>query len=341
MILLNSDYSTIESQMTYIRKYLSQHLDDSEIFDAMELHRALEASIGITNKEKYAFPAKLDEIYKWEKLRSISNLENRFQEESPFHKRFLTTAYSTLMPLQKELERTTPYIHGENYSIINKEEDLLNSFFEEENIILKDIFNDMIRQEQFFSNNKRENPNAIYNHLQGIPSVFTYKEDKNIIGLATIVHEIGHIYDAITLYQENKEKAFSYTYCSLYQEVFSYYYEQKFLYFLIENTSYKIEAQNELLNHLGLLTNDLKILRRSFSSSIYNTYQMASLIQYAYGPIIANCIMASSEKKQAFKRLEYDPFDSSKLIGMGLTPIEAAQTAKNKIKTYFNTSYEV
>lgn len=340
MTSFNKDYSAVESQMKTIRKYLSQCSNSFQIYDGIELYRALGDCIGVPEKKQYSVFSFQEAVeYDEEKSKITNQLTADFQKESLFHQDFFASSYRIMKKLQKKVEDDIPYIDSEDYTPLgnDKEKELLDAFLEEEDPVLRDIYHDMLRQKQIYRVKQDEDPSAVYNRLEAIPNIFIPKQHSTIVKLGDIIHELGHIYDEMNLREKDSRNEYSYSYFSLYKEVFSYYYEQKFLYFLIGNDIYKVEAQNELLNKLDILVDDLRTMKNTFRSTDYDSYQLHSDIQYSYGPIISNFIMDFDKEKQAFQSFRHEPFSSSKLEMIGASGKNAATTMVKKLKTYFKS----
>ena len=149
------------------------------------------------------------------------------------------------------------------------------------------------------------------------------------------VHELGHVKCDMEIHKKNSHRALEYTYRSLYQEVMPYYYEQKFLEFLVFNNICKQEALDVLFDNLDKCHDDVKKSKRLLNKKALPYKKLFSTLSYSYGFLIANSLVFSPDMKRQFESIQYDDFSADTFFRIGFTPERLQNDLKKYTKQYF------
>jgi len=336
MITLNKDYSELKSQIAYTKNYLNTCFNSLEVYDYMELYKSLkDATRKVELPFMWDFPREQWEIYKTEEQRDKYLKKECFSKEELFLKEYLQTTHHAIGELLDEIEDFRDDIDGKEIHTFGVDceepEELLYEFLKEEDKALKEIYEDMKQYKRIYYNKVNLDAHAIYNNLKKIPSIFIPIKSFDIEDVAILIHELGHILDNTELCNHSMIKSHLYPSCSIYQEVPSYYYEQKFLEFLIENGKYQIDAQNVLLDNLELLEENIKRDIKTISKKVYNSDNLFDSIQYSIGQVIAPMLDKEITKSQ-FSSFQCDYFNHNKLEELGLTAKNTSNCYIKKMK---------
>jgi len=339
MILLNKDYSNIKKQVMDLKSNEMNTNDIPTIYDLLETRYALYSNIDPTVEGSYFQPPSYIQSIRIVKYRNNIDklMQKNFQINKDFHEIFFQTSLIVIREMIEKLEEEIPFIDPKDYHVLKKNQDIeiVTDFLKEEDIVLKDIFNDMRKKKQIYAIKKGSDPNAVYNNFQDIPNIFLPKNRPTIEMLISLMHELGHIRDYQKVCQENPQVAITYSYYSLYCEVMSSYYEQKFYSYLIQNNIHRKEVQNEMLTELELLEVSLKKCKKKMHSQDANYDKLFSNCQYAYGPIIANSLIIEPKKKEEFWPIHCDEFSEEKLAEIDLMPKRLTKDLVKSVKRYF------
>lgn len=338
MITLNEDYSDFERQAKNLAEKLMSGVNSLEVFDyVLTFDEFLSYS---ENKIEDVTQNEVLDSFFWEvSSRYSANFETNFKENLLYHQPFLNTLDGTIKDLIRYVERKFRYLRYDEYLDFsgNKDLQLLNAFFREEEPILKDIFDDMQKHKRIYYEKEESDPFCIYNYYEDIPSIFLHprrKYTRTLEDLSDLVHELGHVKTGMEINEQDPEKALRHGGESLYQEVMSYYYEYKFLEFLIGNDIQTAEAKDVIAENLYALKgsfHNCKVFRKKH----INYDNLFENIQYCYGPVLAYYLVDHPNLLESFSKIQYDPFHHEQLENIGFTPQVASSIMKSKIITYF------
>lgn len=219
--------------------------------------------------------------------------------------------------------------------------DILYSFFREEDLALKDIFEEIYQKGNIYHipqlNNDKSRIDTIlgrycYNRVQGIHNIFLKDEITNLCSLSTLVHELGHAKETVD--QQNLGYDYTSVFPSFYIEVTSQFYQEKFLEFLVGNdvfcnsADFKLfEVYNRFMINCENISNipyseDQTIMRNIITDL---TYGCSFALLTADFPISSTQLHSLHDK--------YSP--PSQLADFEVTPEIVASNMKKKWKTYF------
>ena len=133
--------------------------------------------------------------------------------------------------------------------------DILVSFFKDENSEFLQIYQELLREKRFYklkdSEYLKTNALSIFNPLNKKSSILIRHDLKSLRFLEAYVHEIAHVFDSKKLLEEKNEFAVvSYNSESFFNETISTAYSLELYIYLIENNLYKDDAIIGLLNTL-------------------------------------------------------------------------------------------
>lgn len=338
MIFLNEDSSELKMQLDNLEKILPTVSSSLEAYDYVVSYNFLREYFNkptIFTRKNIALLTFFGKEY----FHNLVTLKYNFRINRNYHNKFLIDASKAVRNVYQTIKQEYTSLGYKDYRILGGKKDieLLNEFFLEEDPTLKDIFDDMRKAKRIYYDKKSQLPYSFYNFFDGIPSIFLHPRQKNKWTLEdsdSLIHELGHIKAEIDIYNQNPKKALQYSAYSLYQEVMPYYYEQKFLDFLVENNIQKREAKDIFYDNLDLLVDSFDECR-GLDKWIFDCDDLLKNIQYCYGPVIASYLVKYPETKESFFKFQYDIFHPSKLEEIGFTTEIATVAMENKAKTYF------
>lgn len=268
MITLNDNYDDIRKQIDYIRTNLWRCKTKKEAMAYMESYNTLVMfyflCTGINLLDKKIKKNKyMSEMVAEQSNAQYYKFHQNFLDHKLFHKEMITSSFFDMVDFLEEFEEGEEYLKlfqsYHPYSIDKKEQyEILTSFFQEEDIVLKDIFDSLKKQGHFYYlppdySINEGNPLTLFNPAQNISNLFFSKPIHSIEDLQGLVHELGHVRDLIDIKTRISTKAQQmYTMNkSIYTETLSTEYEQRFLSFLIENNIHKEEAIRAYYHHFN------------------------------------------------------------------------------------------
>lgn len=349
MISFNQDYSDIKKQLGYVEENISSCQNVEEYMILLRDYLSLsyiyslctgEGDNNFINEEIKEFVSKGNPMYDRKASNMIHKAKKNFYQSYLHHKEFhhdiLEASYYDMMDILSDFSKSSFYreIKGKNFSPFKeKPEEILVAFFQEEDVVLQDIFSDLQKQNHLYACNQLYPGRACCVQSYSASDFFLFfRENLGMIDqLSSIVHEIGHIRDYIDIKQRGE--LLFYDDQSLYTETLSVGYEQRFLQFLIENDIHKEEAISELYHFYKDYATYFSSFLNLFGKECgydKNSDELYEDLSYSYGVLIGNSIMTSEDQKNQFLSFRQELFDSEKLMAIGLTP---EVVSKNMVKT--------
>jgi len=350
MLTVNHNYSSLLKMAEKIKKQLLKTTDKALIFDYVDIYRNLCFAYS-TCTEKCCYDVRELEdydIFLLQQMQYQEKIKNSFLDHWKDHTELFLPICSAVNEYMREFEGSKAYsalVQNRTFSIQDdkySERDILNAFFQEEEAELQFILEEMERKKHIFST--REDPYVI--PLSPASNTLMFLPDRPSF-LVDLVHELGHVKDFMEAENNLSDTDYSiyrYQNRSLYLEVNSFYYQQKFLEFLIHHNISKEEATYQLYQYYDKwstgLFQDIKLLR-SFEEGCEEkldqrlVFQTFGDVQYSYGPMIASLLSSSSLLKEDFQTCQYDYFDPSKLEELGVHSSSVIKQVENNMKTYF------
>lgn len=216
-----------------------------------------------------------------------------------------------------------------------EDKELLDVFLTKEDASLRDLFFDIYEAKGIYYAPKEKTPYTVYNSLQNIPNIFLIYSSFDVEALNDFIHELGHVKCEMEINETNSRVALQYSYCSLYQEVMPFYYEKKFLSFLISNNIHKQEAQAVLFDNLERRKKELKKCSKLLQKNQPNYEKLFSDLPYIYGIFVANSCVFSPDVKAQFENILYHDFSADAFLKMGLTKERFQKDLTTYTKQYF------
>ncbi len=356
MILIKEDETEIRKELRKLEIEISFHRDPDFLFSSAISYLDLAELYLLTNPmdsnmKLYHSLFLQDSREKSEELEQ-QYIQN-YIDNKKIHGQMISAFYQEINEQLINFYKSVEYnkaVLSQKETNLKQQEDfkLLISFFQEEDPSLKEQFLDMIKQNRFYVIKEETCLGATtYNSIENTCNIFLQKESPTIDSLATIVHEMGHVIDFLDIgkHFEILDRSL-YSRKSIYCEVLSILYEQKFLNFLIQNNIRKEQASLCLIcsyidNFIhfpnliaasklssleikslckGLMSN--QELQKIFGSAIfYNPYlfDLRDSLAYSYGLLLANHLMEDKKKEKIFMELRNDFFDPNQLEKLDIT----------------------
>lgn len=251
---------------------------------------------------------------------------------------------------------------------------ILYSFFEEEFSEGKEILEELVKNNRIFGYSGEVYDTVssrgfmYFNSILGLGNVFLRDDVNSIAALSTLVHELGHVYDFLTLECSTKDRIFYSK--GYFSEVMSSYYQQRLINFLIDNNIHKDEAITEEIENLsGLFFNlDSSLLLSLLSDCDYSLVideectkeQLIGMVEesyadeftfegsfdecsisgfkelgYSYGILIAEMISDGLIKRDDFLKIRNKKFSPKSLEGIGFDPDSSQKVLTKRIERAF------
>lgn len=338
MLELNKDPSLIIQQLRYIQNYLKHCVNSAEAYDFILTYNALVDFIkGKKQKKKYILDQNkwIDFLYNiaYENYEHI--LKNNFKKNLFYHQEIIGS-YTFMKGLTDELQAKRDITKYKYHSFQPEEaKELLDAFFAQVDPSLKDLFFEISSARGIYYAPKEKYPCTVYNNLQGIPNIFLICSLFDVESLNDLVHELGHVKYDIEINKKAPHMALEYSYRSICQEIMPFYYEQRFLDFLISNNIHKQAAQVVLFNNFKWRQNELKKCEKLLNKDNPNYEKLFSNLSYIYGLFVANSLVFSPGMRLQFEDIQYNDFSANAFVKMGLTPERFQQDLTKYTKQYF------
>lgn len=253
---LNYDYSDIERQMRVLKGRLENTTDKDEYYQCASVFGTLNYLYYLKNGREFITSDDASIIARKSSLyyQAILDLEKEsFLRNKEYHRKVFFDSFFGPSDVFSRFVRTSHFkrMRDSNFQQLREEEgnDLLLSFFKdcfkEGKVILEEL-----KEEGHlygFADDYDEITSSsgfmTFNRFEGLGNVFLRRELDSVSALATLVHEIGHVYDFLdsskTFTMEEKSRYA----LGPYVEVLSIYYQQLFLEYLIKNNIRKEEVR--------------------------------------------------------------------------------------------------
>lgn len=385
MIHLSTNYEPLREQIDYIGNHMLDCKSSIEAVAYLTTYRTFVAAYYFCTGEIYQ-DKKLNRNRQvgctghMKKNELFRKYHQNFLDNKSFHKEMFSSFPSLFAILDDYLESDHYIDLFQTYQKPFDEKkgediDILNQFFLEKDVVLKDIFEDLQRQGSIYLSPNvsflENRPMTFLNSVENKVSLFIPPSAVcDVSFLVGLVHELGHVRDFFDLSSRGTKKVLQmYPDKSIFTEVLSVEHEMDFCRFLIDNDIHKTAAQTRLAYFYDCYFDGLidAVLHCSIpddchllvDSDDFTRKEVASLIesetnnldswddtlisdrfeslQYSYGFLLAPLFSNHPQIREQFLTFRHDSFDPLALTSIGVTPENVAQEAKALMKTYFKS----
>ena len=291
--------------------------------------------------------------YTYNKIRNYEKtfVEN-FVDNKDFHKKLTSTVFEYLEDIYTSLCEKDDNLYDMIDSTITIDDETMNNlllkYFEEEDSLAYDIYQKLMLNDRFYMlNNKNYDPSlgffgvTVVDFSNNYIYVFINYIMNNLIKLATIVHEVGHVSD---LNKYSSVSLFGYEFLSLFLEIPSNLKEEKLYRYLLKNNLFRNDVLDilkdrilyefESIYSLRDLTNG-DFLNREYSLKKYGEiYDLIRESIMAYGYMLGTYFSENLDKYSYFEKRKYSYFDKKDLDNLGITGEEIVKSYQKKLKCY-------
>ena len=196
------------------------------------------------------------------------------------YNKFIGQNNDYLLDVVSNFSNLTPYDEVATDSYVFNDYEIIKRFFMEEDQELYDLFSSLISNNIFRI--KKSGYGTAYYDKPKDAHYITIGKDHNFDNMVALVHEMGHVYRNYLM----KERHSSYdSNLTIRSEISSESLELKFIYFLINNGIYEIDAKNYLNKFKNEIINNSKFL---YENNYHDGNQTCiSECKYLFGRILA------------------------------------------------------
>lgn len=177
---------------------------------------------------------------------------------------------------------------------------------------------------------------AIYNPLLDDSLIFLTKSNDPILDMATVMHELGHVYDWQTYRKDNSSISTSIYNCiSSYAEVNSTYQQYRFYEYLLNNNIHKEATLESVKANLDNYFQNFLAISYFQKGNNYLIRNLLTDIRYSYGLMIGLSMLEDKNKYDKFQELRQIEFNKERLDDAGFSNHELSKVMIKKYNEYF------
>lgn len=293
----------------------------------------------------------------------LNLFHQNFIQNKHFHHSFLEKIFNYL----KDIENNTEDSSQVSYHPPKELGEILLTYYEIYSQESLKIYHNMLKEHRIISISQHQDIEikgmTIFDYYHNTFFISHSGLSNGIESVGALVHEIGHIEDVMSIFQN---KRLNYFEKSIYQEVNSLYREKELYNFLYKNKTYSKEVKEIqrknlkqmlkeifsilLLSELPdtyLINNKYRNLNQNkinnlysnsnlnvfqFKESILNNLDLFNTLQYGYGQILSSYFLEHKDAYLYFKEKKFDLFDKKVFNELDITSSKIIKVLEKSIK---------